>query len=161
MFWDVGLYFHRIRMMSCKRTRRSGGTLVDLVRLPNPHTMILTIGTNDVISLAFARTDDPPVSTTNSTERRRYFRNPHNLQNPSIVFKKDQIYTFEVFAPFIDLNAYDLSLGITLNMKKYSEGQDFRMVLCRAKKDEEGKIEWTKGDMLCAMEFRLKEWGRA
>ncbi|KAI9006407.1 hypothetical protein DFJ74DRAFT_712454 [Hyaloraphidium curvatum] len=104
--------------------------------------------------------DGAPVSTTSGGERRRYFRTPRNLQNPDVVFLKDQVYCFEIFAPFIDLNTYDLSLGITLNMKRYCEGQDMRLIMCSAHKDPDtGAVNWTEGKVHCAIEFRLKEFG--
>lgn len=75
-----------------------------------------------------------------------------------MVFRKDRIYTFEIFAPFIDLNTYDLSLGLTLNMKRYCENQNLRIVMCAASRDENGGVKWYEGGVCFAVEFRLKEW---
>ncbi|KAJ3278103.1 hypothetical protein HK104_002649 [Borealophlyctis nickersoniae] len=78
-------------------------------------------------------------------ERRKYFQKQKARQ--SFVFKPDYVYNFEIFAPFIDLNTFDLSLGISINLIQYLKGQPIRMM---AK-------SWSKNVPFFVIEFDLIE----
>jgi len=58
--------------------------------------------------------------------RRKYFQKKEH--RTSKVFKEGQLYSFEIFAPFIDLNTFDLSLGINVNVHKYLNNQPIRLM---------------------------------
>ncbi|KAJ3033070.1 hypothetical protein HDV00_006802, partial [Rhizophlyctis rosea] len=59
-------------------------------------------------------------------ERRKYFQKQKARER--FVFKPDYVYNFEIFAPFIDLNTFDLTLGININLLQYLRGQPIRMM---------------------------------
>ncbi|KAJ3201997.1 hypothetical protein HK099_002026 [Clydaea vesicula] len=59
-------------------------------------------------------------------ERRKYFQKAENREKK--VFLKDRVYNFEIFAPFIDLNTFDLNLGININIFRYLNDQPLRLM---------------------------------
>jgi len=71
-----------------------------------------------------------PFSPTDVNERRSYYRKEHHRKLTTL--RSDKVYHFEIFAPFINLNTFDLSLGVNINVHKYVNGQPIRLV-CRTK----------------------------
>ncbi|KAI8913668.1 hypothetical protein EDD86DRAFT_201189 [Gorgonomyces haynaldii] len=60
------------------------------------------------------------------SERRKFFQKQKNRQN--VKFSPDNVYHFEIFAPFMDLNTFDLALGINVNLIRYMNDQPLRLV---------------------------------
>lgn len=86
-------------------------------------------------SLLFTKGSD--MSTNNTgipdsgyAERRKFFQKSSNRQN--YTFTTDKIYNLEIFAPFINFNTFDLSLGISVNIFKLLNHQPIRL-LARSK----------------------------
>ncbi|KAH9271273.1 hypothetical protein BASA83_006595 [Batrachochytrium salamandrivorans] len=59
-------------------------------------------------------------------ERRKYYHKAKVRKHT--IFKPDNIYNFEIFAPFIDLNTFDLNLGINVNLLRYLKKQPLRLM---------------------------------
>ncbi|KAI8928416.1 hypothetical protein BC831DRAFT_397511 [Entophlyctis helioformis] len=59
-------------------------------------------------------------------ERRKHYQKAKTRKNT--IFKPDLIYNFEIFAPFIDLNTFDLNLGISVNLLRYLRKQPIRLM---------------------------------
>ena len=83
----------------------------------------------------------------NFADRRRYYQKSENRDTNT--FKLDHIYNLEIFAPFIDLNTFDLSLGININVLPYLNSQPIRLI-CKSK---------SLNVVLFVIEFDLKEDG--
>ncbi|TPX39212.1 hypothetical protein SeMB42_g06406 [Synchytrium endobioticum] len=69
--------------------------------------------------------EDSPFGPTNVSDRRKHFQKASHRK--VICFKPDLVYNFEIFAPFMDFNTYDLSLGINVNVLKYANYQPIRL----------------------------------
>ncbi|KAJ3088980.1 hypothetical protein HK102_007479 [Quaeritorhiza haematococci] len=69
---------------------------------------------------------EQPFPSDGIAERRKYFQKPKNAQE--LVFRPDKVYHLEIFAPFIDLNTFDLNLGINVNLIKYLCDQPIRLM---------------------------------
>ncbi|KAJ3354346.1 hypothetical protein HDU83_005501 [Entophlyctis luteolus] len=70
--------------------------------------------------------DEPKFPATGVNERRRYFGNKTHREDGK--FTPDYVYNLEIFAPFIDLNTFDLNLGISVNLVRYLNNQPIRLV---------------------------------
>ena len=65
-----------------------------------------------------------------SSARRKYFQKLSNRL--AVTFVPEMVYMFEIFAPFINMNTFDLSLGINVNVFKLLNNQPMRLVAkCR------------------------------
>ncbi|KAJ1556592.1 hypothetical protein HK096_000031, partial [Nowakowskiella sp. JEL0078] len=71
--------------------------------------------------------DDPPFPQDGITERRRHFGKASNMKE--IVFTPDYIYNMEIFAPFMDFNTFDLTLGLNINVMPYLKNQPIRIIM--------------------------------
>ncbi|KAI9207468.1 uncharacterized protein BJ171DRAFT_492820 [Polychytrium aggregatum] len=83
-------------------------------------------------TLMFEGIDDVAVASDDVNERRAYFRDQQTRQDT--IFKPSQVYHCEIFAPFIDLNTFDLSLGININLLRYLNDQPIRL-MAKSQKD--------------------------
>ncbi|KAI9325107.1 hypothetical protein DFJ73DRAFT_220223 [Zopfochytrium polystomum] len=59
-------------------------------------------------------------------DRRKYFNKKQNREEMS--FTPDYVYNLEIFAPFIDFNTFDLTLGINVNLLRYLTNQPIRLI---------------------------------
>jgi len=73
-----------------------------------------------------AESKDRPFDIDDLAARRKYFQKQENRQNNT--FTTDKIYNLEIFAPFINLNTFDISLGININIIKYLNNQPLKLV---------------------------------
>jgi len=81
-----------------------------------------------------------PFDVDNLSARRKYFQKEENRINNN--FTTDKIYNLEIFAPFINLNTFDISLGININILKYLNNQPLKLVCCTNANYPEEKIEF-------------------
>ncbi|KAJ3337832.1 hypothetical protein HDU93_000451 [Gonapodya sp. JEL0774] len=65
----------------------------------------------------------PPVGDGGA--RRGYFRNSAN--RAMRLWQQDTIYTCELYAPYLDLNTFNLDLGLKLSINPYLAGQPLRL----------------------------------
>ncbi|KAJ3232200.1 hypothetical protein HDU81_003248 [Chytriomyces hyalinus] len=70
--------------------------------------------------------DEPKFPAEGVNERRKYFG--HRRNREETIFSPDYVYNMEIFAPFIDLNTFDLNLGISVNLVRYLNNQPIRLV---------------------------------
>ncbi|KAJ3231700.1 hypothetical protein HDU78_005217 [Chytriomyces hyalinus] len=70
--------------------------------------------------------DEPKFPEDGVNERRRYYGHKQNREDAT--FSPDYVYNLEIFAPFIDLNTFDLNLGINVNLVRYLNNQPIRLV---------------------------------
>ncbi|RKO88451.1 hypothetical protein BDK51DRAFT_32657 [Blyttiomyces helicus] len=89
-----------------------------------------------------------PFPPDGIAERRKHFQKPKARQN--MIFKPENVYNFEIFAPFIDLNTFDLTLGININLLGYMNNQPIRLM----------SKSWTKNIPFFVIEFDLVEDGK-
>ncbi|KAJ3181940.1 hypothetical protein HDU85_003457 [Gaertneriomyces sp. JEL0708] len=94
-------------------------------------------------SLLMDDADDLPFPPEGIAERRRHFQSEE--ERKAVTFKPDNVYQTEIFAPFIDLNTFDLTLGININLLQYLNGQPIRMM----------SKSLSKGDPFYVVEFDL------
>ncbi|KAJ3196709.1 hypothetical protein HK101_008048 [Irineochytrium annulatum] len=73
--------------------------------------------------------DHKPFAPDGINERRKYFNKKSNRVHAK--FSPDQVYNLEIFAPFIDFNTFDLTLGINVNLLRYLTGQPIRL-MCKS-----------------------------
>jgi len=92
-------------------------------------TLLLTESINE---------DERPFEIDDLAARRKYFQKQENRQNNT--FTTDKIYNLEIFAPFINLNTFDISLGININIIKYLNNQPLKLV-ARTNNNYPGKRE--------------------
>ncbi|KAJ3312871.1 hypothetical protein HDU76_002786 [Blyttiomyces sp. JEL0837] len=59
-------------------------------------------------------------------DRRRFFNKKQNREE--MIFSPDYVYNLEIFAPFIDFNTFDLTLGINVNLLRYLTNQPIRLI---------------------------------
>ncbi|KAJ3311322.1 hypothetical protein HDV04_004130 [Boothiomyces sp. JEL0838] len=90
-------------------------------------------------------TQEPDFGADAIAERRRYYQKQKTRKHT--IFSPNNVYNFEIFAPFIDLNTFDLSLGININILRYLNNQPLRLM---AKAQSSNKI-------LFVIEFDLVE----
>jgi len=77
-------------------------------------------------TLLFKDGENRPFDIDDLAARRKYFQKEENrIQNN---FTTDKIYNLEIFAPFINLNTFDISLGININIIKYLNDQPLKLV---------------------------------
>jgi len=67
-----------------------------------------------------------PFEIDDLAARRKYFQKQENRQHNK--FTPDKIYNLEIFAPFINLNTFDISLGININIIRYLNNQPLKLV---------------------------------
>jgi len=67
-----------------------------------------------------------PFDIDDLAARRKYFQKEENREKN--FFTTDKIYNLEIFAPFINLNTFDISLGININIIKYLNNQPLKLV---------------------------------
>lgn len=70
--------------------------------------------------------DTPYFGDEDVAERRKYFNKKEHREN--MKFTPDYVYNLEIFAPFIDLNTFDLTLGINVNLLRYLNNQPIRLI---------------------------------
>jgi len=70
--------------------------------------------------------ENRPFDIDDLAARRKYFQKEENRINNN--FTTDKIYNLEIFAPFINLNTFDISLGININIIKYLNDQPLKLV---------------------------------
>ncbi|KAJ3266425.1 hypothetical protein HDU77_001036 [Chytriomyces hyalinus] len=70
--------------------------------------------------------DEPKFPADGVHERRKYYGHKRNREQS--IFSPDYVYNMEIFAPFIDLNTFDLNLGINVNLVRYLNNQPIRLV---------------------------------
>ncbi|KAI9339682.1 hypothetical protein BDR26DRAFT_820846 [Obelidium mucronatum] len=70
--------------------------------------------------------DEPKFPSGGVAERRKYFGVKSHREDAT--FSPDYVYNLEIFAPFIDLNTFDLNLGINVNLIRYLNNQPIRLV---------------------------------
>lgn len=70
--------------------------------------------------------EHPPFECTDLAARRKYFQKVDNRK--AHAFSSEKIYNLEVFAPFINFNTFDISLGININILKYLNNQPLRLI---------------------------------
>ncbi|KAI8611100.1 hypothetical protein BC830DRAFT_1069133 [Chytriomyces sp. MP71] len=70
--------------------------------------------------------DEPKFPKDGVNERRKYYGHKHHREEAK--FSPNYIYNLEIFAPFIDLNTFDLNLGINVNLVRYLNNQPIRLV---------------------------------
>jgi len=80
--------------------------------------------------------EERPFEIDDLVARRKYFQKEENRENNS--FTPDKIYNLEIFAPFINLNTFDISLGININILKYLNDQPLKLV-ARTNENYEGE----------------------
>ncbi|KAI8803240.1 hypothetical protein BJ742DRAFT_908783 [Cladochytrium replicatum] len=71
--------------------------------------------------------DDLPFEWDAVSDRRKFFGRAKN--HDLVVFKPENIYNFEIFAPFMDFNTFDLSLGVNINALRYLNDQPITMIM--------------------------------
>ncbi|TPX61396.1 hypothetical protein SpCBS45565_g07291 [Spizellomyces sp. 'palustris'] len=76
--------------------------------------------------LLLSSQEDSPFPSDGISERRKYFQNENARKE--MVFKPDYIYNLEIFAPFMNLNTFDLTLGININLLQYLNKQPIRLI---------------------------------
>jgi len=70
--------------------------------------------------------NERPFEIDDLAARRKYFQKQENRQIHK--FTTDKIYNLEIFAPFINLNTFDISLGININIIKYLNNQPLKLI---------------------------------
>ncbi|KAJ3131942.1 hypothetical protein HK100_005854 [Physocladia obscura] len=70
--------------------------------------------------------DEPKFPDAAVAERRRFFGSKAHREDAK--FLPEYVYNLEIFAPFIDLNTFDLNLGINVNLVRYLNNQPIRLV---------------------------------
>jgi len=84
--------------------------------------------------------ENRPFEKDDLAARRKYFQKEENRINNN--FTTDKIYNLEIFAPFINLNTFDISLGININILKYLNNQPLKLV-CRTNENyPEERVEF-------------------
>ncbi|KAI8914868.1 hypothetical protein DFJ77DRAFT_500774 [Powellomyces hirtus] len=77
--------------------------------------------------------EKPPIPADGISERRKYFQK--EAARKKVIFTPDNIYNVEMFAPFIDLNTFDLNLGININLLQYLNKHPLRLMSKSISKD--------------------------
>ncbi|KAJ3275736.1 hypothetical protein HDV01_007203 [Terramyces sp. JEL0728] len=90
-------------------------------------------------------TTQPDFASDAIAERRKHYQKQKTRKHT--IFSPNNVYNFEIFAPFIDLNTFDLSLGININILRYLNNQPLRLM---AKAQSSNKV-------LFVIEFDLVE----
>ncbi|KAF9971970.1 hypothetical protein BGZ65_010095 [Modicella reniformis] len=67
-------------------------------------------------------------SSMTTAQRRKHFQSEQHRKDFS--FNTDLVYGFEFFSPHMDFNTFDIRLGLSLNVRKYLNGQPVRYT-CR------------------------------
>jgi len=93
--------------------------------------------------------EESPFETDDFAGRRKFFQKEENRVRYS--FSPNKIYNLEIFAPFINLNTFDISLGININIIKYLNNQPLKLVARTNEKYPDKKIEFIN------LEFDLVE----
>ncbi|KAJ3232220.1 hypothetical protein HDU78_007242 [Chytriomyces hyalinus] len=75
--------------------------------------------------------------------RRKYFQKKVNRE--AVTLTTDKVYSFEVYSPFVDFNTFDLMMGMTFNMLKYTHNQPHTIIFKSG----------SKNVPLAIVEFRL------
>ncbi|TPX30952.1 hypothetical protein SmJEL517_g05628 [Synchytrium microbalum] len=83
--------------------------------------------------LLLPKGEDAPFAPTSVSDRRKHFQKAASRK--VVCFKPEFVYNFEIFAPFMDFNTYDLSLGINVNVLKYANYQPIRLFTKSASKN--------------------------
>ncbi|KAJ3152156.1 hypothetical protein HDU89_001375 [Geranomyces variabilis] len=84
-------------------------------------------------ALLFAGQDKAPFPADGISERRKYFQKEPTRKK--MILKPDYVYNVEMFAPFIDLNTFDLNLGININLLQYLNKHPLRLISKSLSKD--------------------------
>ncbi|KAI8826998.1 NADH(P)-binding-domain-containing protein [Fimicolochytrium jonesii] len=74
-----------------------------------------------------------PVPADGIAERRKYFQK--ESVRKATILKPENLYNVEMFAPFIDLNTFDLNLGININLLQYLNKHPLRLISKSMSKD--------------------------
>eukprot|EP00842_Homolaphlyctis_polyrhiza_P000734 jgi/Hompol1/1661/HPOL_005674-RA len=86
-------------------------------------------GTKELLednALLVADHSDASFATDSISERRKFYQRAKARKET--IFRPENIYNFEIFAPFIDLNTFDLTLGININLLRYLKKQPVRLM---------------------------------
>ncbi|KAJ3008315.1 hypothetical protein HKX48_008651 [Thoreauomyces humboldtii] len=67
-----------------------------------------------------------PFPVDGIAERRKYFQK--ESARKKLILRPDYLYNVEMFAPFIDLNTFDLNLGININLLQYLNKHPLRLI---------------------------------
>ncbi|KAJ3232517.1 hypothetical protein HDU81_002887 [Chytriomyces hyalinus] len=65
--------------------------------------------------------------------RRKHFQKKANRE--AVTLTTDKVYSFEVYSPFVDFNTFDLMMGMTFNMLKYTHNQPHTIIFKSGSKD--------------------------
>ncbi|EGF81903.1 hypothetical protein BATDEDRAFT_34647 [Batrachochytrium dendrobatidis JAM81] len=103
-----------------------------VVSKPSPTELLgewLWSGSNELVENNTLLSIDDKEATFPSdsiSKRRKYYQKAKVRKNT--IFRPENIYNFEIFAPFIDLNTFDLNLGISMNLLRYLKRQPLRLM---------------------------------
>ncbi|KAJ3107176.1 hypothetical protein HK100_003618 [Physocladia obscura] len=84
-----------------------------------------------------------PFESNDAEPRRKYFMKKSHREG--VTLSPEYVYTMESYSPWVDFNTFDVSMGITVNMHKYTNGQPHLVVFKDTKQD----------NILLVVEFRL------
>ncbi|KAJ3213195.1 hypothetical protein HDU67_003173 [Dinochytrium kinnereticum] len=94
--------------------------------LKEENSLLLPDPSKIVIDDADGTESGIPFPSDGIAERRKFFNKKDNRLAMS--FTPDNVYNLEIFAPFIDFNTFDLTLGINVNLLRYLSGQPIRLI---------------------------------
>ncbi|KAJ3115840.1 hypothetical protein HDU96_011028 [Phlyctochytrium bullatum] len=96
------------------------------VELKEENTMLIPDPSKVKIEDADGTHDGRPFPPDGIAERRKWFNKKDNRL--ATTFSPDYVYNLEIFAPFIDFNTFDLTLGINVNLLRYLSDQPIRLI---------------------------------
>jgi hypothetical protein len=83
-------------------------------------------GAKELVESNALLVSDPPFEETDIAERRKYFNVKDHRE--AMKFSPENVYNLEIFAPFMDFNKFDLSLGLNINVLRYILHQPIRLI---------------------------------
>ncbi|KAJ3102202.1 hypothetical protein HDU97_000699 [Phlyctochytrium planicorne] len=96
------------------------------VELKEENTLLIPDPSKIVIEDADGSYNGLPFPSDGIAERRKWFNKKDNRLTTT--FSPDYVYNLEIFAPFIDFNTFDLTLGINVNLLRYLQDQPIRLI---------------------------------
>ncbi|KAI8849611.1 hypothetical protein BC829DRAFT_361868 [Chytridium lagenaria] len=96
------------------------------VELKEDNSLLCPDPSKIVIADADGSENGVPYKSDDIAERRKWFNKKDNRLATS--FTPDNVYNLEIFAPFIDFNTFDLTLGINVNLLRYLNEQPIRLI---------------------------------
>ncbi|RKO98277.1 hypothetical protein CXG81DRAFT_3654, partial [Caulochytrium protostelioides] len=102
---------------------------------PGPTMAVSPVEASDSASLAennalLFPAGSAPFGAADIPERRKFFQKHANYK--AMAFDPQLVYNLEIFAPFMDFNTFDLSLGMSVNVARYTNNQPIRLI-CKSK----------------------------